>query len=78
MEKLFVADNQIESLKHLAKLPSLTIIHARKNKISSLNDYPELPKVKYLNLRENPIDKVEKLEGANESIQILNLLGSPL
>ena len=72
-----MAENVLKDFKYLRTAPCLAKIHARKNQVS-IPDFEDIEGVKYLNLRENPVAKVNDLEKIPTSVEILNLLGTPL
>jgi len=82
LEVLFLAQNNLTSLRGVAKLTSLRRLHARGNRISSFEGLNEgLTKLEYLNVRENEIsamDELQKLQCLSEKFKTLNMLSNPL
>ncbi|KAL6569196.1 187-kDa microtubule-associated protein air9 [Orobanche hederae] len=64
LQQLYLAGNQVTSLKSLPELPNLEVLAASKNKISTLKGFPHLPALEHLRVEENPILMMSHLEAA--------------
>mgnify|MGYP001070827306 CR=1 FL=1 len=81
LEELYLANNSIASLNGYEGLPSLKILHMRRNKIEKIDDeIPELPALEYLNLRSNKIPNMENLVKLFQypSLKDINVINCPV
>lgn len=80
LTQLYLAENQIKTIKGLKDLPNLTRLHLRNNELSEFDEVPNLPKLEHLNLRETKIESIKEISKLRilQSLQKLNLLQTPI
>lgn len=76
LEKLYLAENNINRVEGLEDKPKLQLIHLRDNKLEKLDGFANanLPSLSYLNLRRNLISDVEELAKLSKMGQLKRLV----
>ncbi|XP_076749559.1 leucine-rich repeat-containing protein 23 [Xylocopa sonorina] len=81
LTRLYLAENQIETLEGLEILVNLRILHLRSNRVSNLDGFDSrCDKLNYLNLRNNEIRRISELEKLDclASLETLIILENPV
>lgn len=81
LEELYIASNNISVFSGYEGLPSLRVLHLRRNKIEKIDDeIPDLPALEYLNLRSNKVPDMDSMLKLFQlsALKDLNVINCPV